>query len=349
MDPQSPTTPPEPQPTPRPPFPPTPPEVPAPTIPQTMTPGASSEPVVTAEPVPTPTTPTEAPATPPAVPVFPEPAVPEPQPDPVAEPLPQSNQSAAPEATETIPAVEVTPVHQLDNEPTAAPVLNPSMAAGATLPTALAEPPKSKAPLKRVLIGLGALVVLGLIALGLFIFLYLPSLDKVNESDLVQETVGNTTYLRPKQWKQQKLGSTTAYGNMLGRNNTSTALIAVTEGSYVNAGIVKQPDATINGVREIFMAAMSDNVIKDDYKEAFSCVSVENIRKVKGERKTEKLISVFSITADCVRDDGTFVARYDATLGDDGTSRTTGLMATKDNWEKNSAVYEKMISSIDQK
>ncbi len=236
------------------------------------------------------------------------------------------------------PVAQSQPAPQAPSSPfSAAPQTAPSLAV-----------PKKKSKL-LLIIGLvvGGLALMGGIAAVLLLFVFGAN-GKVADSDLVSATTDGTTYLRPKQWQPITTGDVSGYGNLLGKNNKSTGLIAAMKGAYV--GVLDNPtDAQLSEVRDAAVKVITPSYLETLNKNDGGCNSASNLKTAASTVKNARSYGIIKITANCVQDDGSnsIVIDY-MLLGNDGYARMITLRAAEANWKQNEAVYNKMIDSADQ-
>lgn len=172
----------------------------------------------------------------------------------------------------------------------------------------------------------------------------------VSASDLVEAETDNTTYLRPKQWKQLGETSSSKYGNMLGANGKSTAMILVSRSPTQSLSLANMSDSMVDKVRQSVLTTLTDESIASAFTNGDSgCKEVTNIQKKSDTRSAGSTTGIYTLTAECRRDDGMFVINMRGLFGKDGYVRTVGVVAAKNNWDRNQDVYQKMIDSVQQK
>ena len=177
-------------------------------------------------------------------------------------------------------------------------------------------------------------------------YLYVPSLTKVSVNDLTEITEEKTTFKYPKQWKKMEEKNT--YGDLLGKDKTSTALITVDKAGYVRSGILSQPESTITKIRQSIIASLSDSAIKNDLSGVSGCQNVKNIEKTEYTNKSDKTIGLVKMTAECNKNSTDFRFIAVLVIGDDGYMRSGTVAATVENWNKNKDVYDTMLDSVKQ-
>lgn len=194
-------------------------------------------------------------------------------------------------------------------------------------------------------------ILIALLVIGVSGGYYLYSLmGFVTTADLVETEVDDTTYLRPKQWEKLDGSFGDGYGNKLGRDGKSSALIVVNRNSTQNTALASMPDNMLDMVRQSALNSLTDASLEVAFKGSQSgCNTVSNIQKEPDDRSVGSTIGIYKLTADCSRDDGTFNISMKGMIGKDGYFRTVGIVAEKSNWERNKEAYQKMLDSVQQK
>ncbi len=170
----------------------------------------------------------------------------------------------------------------------------------------------------------------------------------VSEPDLVSSTVDHTTLLRPKQWSHLT-GSSEGYGNTLGPNGQSTASIVVTESDASRKGVVTGEPARQSQIRDIAFNAISDSIVNAALTGEDRCQEISGIKKQKDQRADATTVRLYTVTGNCKNDDGDFIVHIKAFVGKDDRIRTVAFRSTQQDWERNKAVFQKMIDSAKQK
>lgn len=196
------------------------------------------------------------------------------------------------------------------------------------------ETPKRK---RRVLPIVGALLFVLLASAGYYYFFW----NRVTVADLVEETTQNTTYLRPKQWQNLGLG-TSSYGNMQGANGKSTAVVAITT---AQSSVGNTSDATVKALRTLFLSTLTSATLKNNN---ISCVPDNDPQKEADTSSTPTTIGIFRLTATCKKDGGTFIMKMHGVLGYDGRVRIVLLLATTSDWNKSKEAFDKILNSVQQ-
>lgn len=311
----------------------------------------STDPLPEAPPVETPVTQPEEsimqPAEPASTAPISEPVPPMPVSTPEPTPAPEPLLTAPIQPTAPVPPA---PAAQFPQQPTTAFPQNTFTQPGPQVGVPMAPMPGAMPKKKNLglLIGLisGGVIILGGLIAVLLIFV-LPS-GKISESDLVSETIEETTILRPKQWESVTVNNVSGFGDRKGKDDTSTAAIFVKKQDYVQSGIKDATSDQVETFRDTVISGMSSDDAASVAKEAGECTSTENVTITKSSVEKNNSIGILRVDATCVRDDGTFTLALYLALGDDGYLRSVFLMSTENLWKQNSAVFDTMLESADQ-
>ena len=212
--------------------------------------------------------------------------------------------------------------------------------------------PASDAPKKRskglLVVGLvvGGFALISGVAAVLLLFVFGAN-GKVAESDLVSTTADGTTYLRPKQWQPVTVGTTAGYGDKLAKDGKSSAMVLVSKGSYTQ-GFESPTDEIIAALRKNVSGALTPTTAAPKMKSDGDCSEVKDVTIAESTVKNDKSFGIVDISGTCLKDGITYKMVYYLLIGNDGYVRTTILVATEANWNKNEAVFNKMIDSANQ-
>lgn len=272
-----------------------------------------------------------------------------------------------PAAPETSPAPEVPIETPIAPEPTTQPEPTASLpqfpqSLDETAPVAIQQPPAPQpvppatplivpAPKKKtgLIIGIVAGGIILIAAVAVTLLLLAANAGKITEADLVTAKDDDTVYLRPKQWQAITVNTIAGYGDKKGKNDTSTALMAVQKKNYVKSGINSATDSELATFRDTVTSSMTSSNAEEAVKETgSSCTSTEDVTVTKSSVKTTNMVGLLRIDGTCVRDDGKFHVVIYVTLGDDGYLRSVVLMSTESLWKLNETVFNKMLESTNQ-
>ena len=290
------------------------------------------------------------PEVPPVNPVAPQPEPTNPAPAPQAAPpsptppSPQpitSSPTMSPVVTPPTPAAPIVGSGQVASNPS---LQSPVVGSGTGTPF---TPPKKKVSVGAIAGIIGGIVVL-IGSILAVVLLVLPNSGKISESDLVSETIDDTTLLRPKQWESITVGDTSGFGDKKAKDGKSTAVVVVEKNNYLQSGIKDATDSQRNGFIDAIVKNTSESNAENYLKKTGECNSVDDIKIEKATTSPSNAVGVFTINGTCKRDDGDFHILYYGLLGNDGYARTYAIIATVALWEKNEAVFQKMLESVDQ-
>lgn len=222
-------------------------------------------------------------------------------------------------------------------------------------PTAHQSPPAVQSPStqeipkkkRKVILPIFLLVLIAGLAGAAYIF---QGLGTVTVDNLVEEKVQNTSYLRPKQWKSLST-STSGYGNMMGKDNKSTALVAINVSPTQNRIWGTASEDTLAQLRASTLEQLSDTSVTNAFQSgANACSSKIIVQKEADTSSTPTSIGIYKLTASCdyTTNGEKYIMKIRGIAGRDGYVRTIGLAAVQSSWNKNIQAYDKMIESISQ-
>lgn len=220
-------------------------------------------------------------------------------------------------------------------------------------PLAAVSPTPQQVPTerkKRSFAKLIIVIVIVLSALGAGVGAYVYSkLRPLTESDLVLETVGGSAYLRPKQWSLQPQSGDSAYGDGLGKDNKSTAMVALTLSERPISSIVLDDEVNMSLLRGMVVEQLDEDQL-NSLATNINCIPPMTHEKTVDDSKTTTGgVGLYIFTIGCKRSDGEFEIKARGTVEADGHIRTLVVGATKSNWAANEAVYMKMLHSAQAK
>lgn len=297
-------------------------------------------------------------------PVTPQPNNPTvPQPDVVSPaPVPQAATpspvipGAQPTAPAPTPAPTMSPV--MSPAPVAPPVAGfgqatPTPSSFAQNPSVIGSgtgapftPPKKKVSVGAIIGIIGGIVVL-IGSILAVVLLVLPG-GKISESDLVSENIDNTTILRPKQWESISVGDISGFGDKKAKDGKSTAVVLVGKDNYIQSGIKEATETQRNGFVDAVVKNTSKSSAEEYLKKTGECTSISDVKIEKANTNPANAVGVLTIKGTCKRDNVDFRILYYGLLGNDGYARSYAIIATADLWEKNEAVFQKMLEGVDQ-
>lgn len=198
--------------------------------------------------------------------------------------------------------------------------------------------------------GKGIFVVAGLIiaaalAIGAYFFLFN---NKIAVSDLVQETVQRTTFLRPKQWKPTGSDGGT-FGDLKGKDGKSTALVSVKESQQASP-LAGASDAMYDQLRTQLLSQSSVASIEPAFRNSGgACKSNITFKAEPDTKKTKTAIGLATMTGTCAREDGDFTVKIRAVAGlSDGQIRAIALGARNVDWDANNEAFQAILDSVGQ-
>lgn len=277
------------------------------------------------------------------------------------------------------PPQETTPIQpqMYPNQSIPAPAPSPTPAPSPFQPAPISEPMPFQAPptpvmqtgpapapvqqmqpqLQPAKKGMGAGAIIGIVIggfaliggiLGAVFILLTMNYGKVSENDLVTSTTEDTSYLRPKQWSELTSSGVNGYGNKLASDDTSSAIIFVSKGSYLSKTVTtSSSESSISTFRDYVVNAEKDYA-ESDVKKSGGCSSVSDVHVQTSSVQNQNSVGVFKITATCVKSGDDYHVVYYGLVGNDGYTRTVVLIASTSDWEKNEAIFNKMVDSADQ-
>jgi flagellar basal body-associated protein FliL len=203
--------------------------------------------------------------------------------------------------------------------------------------------PQNKKSSKAIFIVVG-LIIAAALAIGAYFFLFS---SKIVVSDLVQETVQQTTYLRPKQWSP--LGSEKGFGDLKGKNGKSSAVVSVKESSQASP-LVGASDAMYDQLRTQLVNQASVTAIESAFRDNGEiCKTGIKFKAEPDTKKTKTAIGLMTMIGSCTREDGGFTLKIHAVAGiSDGQIRVIALGARNVDWDKNSEAFQAILDSVGQ-
>ena len=204
--------------------------------------------------------------------------------------------------------------------------------------------PQNKKSSKVIFIVVGLIIVAAL-AIGAYFFLFN---NKIAVGDLVQETLQETTYKRPKQWHPVN-GEGAGWGDLKGEKGKSSAFVAVKElqQTPLPAGA---SDAMYEQLRTQLVSQASVTSIESTFQKGVEfCTSTMTFKAEPDTKKTETAIGLSVMTGSCKRKDGEFTLKIRTVAGSsDGQIRVIALGAGNIDWDKNSEAFQAILDSVGQ-
>lgn len=195
----------------------------------------------------------------------------------------------------------------------------------------------------------GIFIVIGLIvvvALGIGAYFFLFS-NKIAVSDLVQETVQQTTFLRPKQWSPT--GSEGGFGDLKGENGKSLSAMTAKESQQMSP-IVGASDAMYEQLRTQLVSQTSVAAIEPAFRNTGEACKTDITFKAEPDtKKTKNAIGLATVIGSCTREDGEFTIKIRTIAGpSDGKIRAIAVGARNADWDQNSEAFQAILDSVGQ-
>ena len=186
---------------------------------------------------------------------------------------------------------------------------------------------------------------------------YLSFTDNlVKTTDLVPETLHQTSWQRPKQWTPVRdLAPSSAvavgavYGDQSAKEGKSHSIVLLSQSRNRFA-----PSHADNA----FYTTVRQEVMQDDSFTApleaavkqnthISCIAAPTSKKEADHTQTATMISIARITTRCTVDGGAFIIKARIAVGkNDGLLRYIALASSDHLWDKNSSAYERILEDI---
>ncbi len=211
-------------------------------------------------------------------------------------------------------------------------------------PTGL-QSKKPKASIKKKLGLIIVTIIVGILGVSLWVYFS----GKIAMGDLVSETVGQSSFLRPKQWKALTVPSSgVAYGDASASDGKSTGMITFKESpqSYL---LQVQNESALSSLRTQLLNSFSDQVLAQMSQGNGSGCSGDtaDIDKQADTTKNATTVGLVKVSLSCKKGSGTIMMKIRVVAGlHDGRVRTIGIGGTELNWMKNETVFQSMLDSI---
>lgn len=232
------------------------------------------------------------------------------------------------------------PIHQTNQAPAQYNIPH------APAPDATTKTKKPATKVPGVIVGLLVVGVLGLVA-WLFFF------HRVSSADLVQETVGQSTYLRPKQWPQLS-PSVSTYSNETEQEGGSTAFVSVSEFPMDSSQISAGTEESYDRYRKLVLGQLSENTIRVmvSVNAPVGCRS-DDIELTEYEEDTDKnktTVGLIRAVASCKIDGSTITMKVRLVAGvNDERVRMVIVGDTTVDWIKNGQSFQRMLDGVEER
>lgn len=201
------------------------------------------------------------------------------------------------------------------------------------------------APPKKPFRALRSIVTtLVIVALAYAAYVYVFDM-KVFSSNLLEESFGSTSYLRPKQWSSYENGESQVklYGDHKARDGKSQALVMIS----VNPQAIPVSTSDHAALRSEIVKQFSPEALEAAWQGGTTgCESIDNVTTEPDTKENETAIGMVYVEATCKKTGATFRIKMHGIIGRDGYFRLIGVLATDLSWKINEGVYQKMIDSI---
>lgn len=199
---------------------------------------------------------------------------------------------------------------------------------------------------KKIISVIIGLIVIAALAVGAYFF-FLSG--KVAADDLVEQTVQQTTYLRPEEWQAVPLGiGLETYSNAQEGSQSVSAVTVGTSISIRSYGSTPD-DAYYDTIRSQTMQRETVDSIQALFRNGGKdCTSEITFNVEPDSKKANQTIGMALATGTCTREDGTYIVKRRTVIGEDGLMRHIMIAATESDWSKNKATFQAILDSVGQ-
>lgn len=178
-------------------------------------------------------------------------------------------------------------------------------------------------------------------------------LNRESSTDLIQESFGQSTYLRPEEWSEIP-GSATAngYANVRLEDGRPTALISVSEfpeSEFLNP----TSEEGYAKLRTYYMNEIPDWVLVGAFGASAPMKCDDKtvaITRQEHTTRTKTTIGIADIALSCTKDGGNVRMKMWIVTGlNDGRSRMIVVAATELEWSKNEKTFLQMLGSVEER
>lgn len=244
------------------------------------------------------------------------------------------------------------PIHQVNQAPL--PYSVPKIAS----PVIAAQPEK---PVTKIVIIVLSVLVVCVLGLAAWLFLFnrvspaelaqenVNVLDRELPTELVEEAVGQSAFLRPKDWT--RVSETNSYENAKTEGEEPTAIVTMNEFSPDSAldAMYKNRDE----LQKWYMEELPDNVL---LLAIYTSTPMECDKKTlavtrrEDATKNKTTMGVISADATCQKEDGTTITmKMRIVTGlEDKRERMIVVAATELEWLKNERTFQQMLDSVEE-
>jgi hypothetical protein len=225
------------------------------------------------------------------------------------------------------------------------PIRRPPQVARPQFQTTSPEPPSQNNKSKKALFIVAGLIIVAALAIGAYFFLFN---NKIAVGDLVQETLQQTTYKRPKQWHPVSTDGA-GWGDLKAENGKSLASVFVKELQQATP-LAGASDAVYDQFRTQLVSQASVTSIESTFQKSGEfCTSAMTFKAEPDTKKTKAAIGLSVMTGSCKRKDGDFTLKIRTVAGSsDGQIRVIALGAGNVDWDKNSEAFQAILDSVGQ-
>jgi hypothetical protein len=186
--------------------------------------------------------------------------------------------------------------------------------------------------------------------LGVAGWLFLP--NRVSAGDLVMENVGQSTYLRPKQWSQIAIG-VSGYGNMASQDGKSTALVSVSEFPLTSSQVTSGSEESYSRQRKLIMEQLSESTLTSmmGANTSMGCqAGTSTVAKNEDTSKNDSTVGLVQITASCKKGSGPVTMKMRLVAGmNDERVRMVIVGASDLDWVKNGKAFQRMLDGVEER
>lgn len=216
-----------------------------------------------------------------------------------------------------------------------------------SVPLPTKEVPVQKRSKKLPIAILGIALIAVVAAAYFFLFA-----GRVGAADLIRETDGSSTYLRPKQWQSLTvftLQGISSYGDT-GKDADKLKLTSAV--LFKEAPSIPQladtSDDMIDRLRQELLSQASTGQLNLGMSGPMSCDSRSDPKIEADTKKNSTTTGLIISSSTCESNGKKVTTKLRVVIGKDGTGRMITVMARDESWLKNEKVFQSMLESVEQ-
>ncbi len=196
-------------------------------------------------------------------------------------------------------------------------------------------------------------IVAVLLLIGASVVYYLFFSSRVTTSQLVTETTGTSSYLRPSQWKPLPISASSissGFGNFKGKDNKSSAIVTFAVTPRQIPVLINATDSIYDTFRAQLtreLEGRSSNLATNFNAGTIGCANDPTVSVESTSTKNNTTVGLILVVTKCDTASNGFTMRTQIVAGNDGYVRMINVGAYDREWDRSNEAFEAILRSVE--